>query len=307
MELEGKLKVALDESRLLILGAQVLFGVQFEGAFQERFKYVSSAGQTVQCVALLLLLVSICLLIAPSLHHQIIYAGESRKGALASATGFAGASLLPLTLGLGASVFVVTEYLFGRRAGIAFGAAFTAIGLSLLYGLGFALKRQRRVKEMPERENATPLKTKIEQVLTEARVIIPGAQALLGFQFIAILTNSFHELPAVMRYVHVAALCAVAIAAMLLMKPAAVHRIAFQGENDEAFFRIGSCLIIAATCPLALGIAADVAVVFYIVTRDASVALGAGVAALCLLLGVWLIYPMWRRTHRRLQRSLAAK
>ena len=37
MTLERKLKIALDESRLLILGAQVLFGFQFNGIFQELF------------------------------------------------------------------------------------------------------------------------------------------------------------------------------------------------------------------------------------------------------------------------------
>ena len=33
MEMERKLRIALDESRLLILGAQVLFGFQFQGVF----------------------------------------------------------------------------------------------------------------------------------------------------------------------------------------------------------------------------------------------------------------------------------
>ena len=41
----------------------------------------------------------------------------------------------------------------------------------------------------------TELSTRIKQVLTEARVVLPGAQALLGFQFIAVLTDSFARLP----------------------------------------------------------------------------------------------------------------
>jgi hypothetical protein len=63
------------------------------------------------------LLVSICFLIAPSLHHQILFQGESREGAIGTATWFAGASLLPFTLGLGAAAFVVFERLFGRTVG----------------------------------------------------------------------------------------------------------------------------------------------------------------------------------------------
>jgi hypothetical protein len=56
------------------------------------------------------------------------------------------------------------------------------------------------------------------------------------------------------------------------MTPAAVHRIAFAGEDDAGFFRIGSLLVIAASCPLAFGIAADVAVVFYKISRSNIVA-----------------------------------
>jgi hypothetical protein len=44
-EIERKLKTALDESRLLILGAQVLFGFQFQGAFQELFSELPRASQ----------------------------------------------------------------------------------------------------------------------------------------------------------------------------------------------------------------------------------------------------------------------
>jgi Family of unknown function (DUF6328) len=64
-ELEGKRKTALDESRLLILGAQVLFGFAFQAAFQELFAEVDSAGRTMQILALGLLSLSVALLIVP--------------------------------------------------------------------------------------------------------------------------------------------------------------------------------------------------------------------------------------------------
>jgi hypothetical protein len=56
------------------------------------------------------MLTSISLLIAPSLFHQIIFAGKSRPAAVRSATTLAGASLLPLTLALGISTFVTFDY-----------------------------------------------------------------------------------------------------------------------------------------------------------------------------------------------------
>ena len=95
MDLDQKLKTALDESRLLILGAQVLFGFAFQAVFQDLFNEVPPVSQFLQCAGLGLMLLSVCLLIAPSLYHQIVFNGESRPGALAYASRFAGASLLP--------------------------------------------------------------------------------------------------------------------------------------------------------------------------------------------------------------------
>ena len=102
------------------------------------------------------MLISISLLIAPSLFHQIIFAGDSRPGAIATATTLAGISLLPLTVGLGISAFVALEHVFGRSFAIAAGSSFTAIGLALLYGLGFALRRDRK-NQMQEMSKKTPL------------------------------------------------------------------------------------------------------------------------------------------------------
>jgi hypothetical protein len=294
MDLDRKLKTALDESRLLILGAQVLFGFLFQAVFQELFRDVPPTSQALLCMGLGFMLLSVCFLIAPSLYHQIIFGGESRPGALTYASWFAGASLLPLTLGLGASVFVVFEHLFGRATGAIFGLVFTAGSLLLLCGLGLALRRPAGRKPVPDHA-ATPLKTKIEQMLTEARVIIPGGQALLGFQFVCTFNRSFKELPVFIQYIHAAGLCAVALSVLLLMTPAALHRIAFHGEDDASFFKMGSALVVAASIPLATGIAADIAVVLFKVTDSMVDALASGCLALFVLLGVWLVYPIWRR------------
>lgn len=291
MAIEDKLKTALDESRLLILGAQVLFGFQFEAVFQELFSGIPTASRYVHCAGLVLLLISVGLLIAPSLFHQIVFAGESRPGAARIASVLAATSLLPLTLGLGAATFVTFEQLFNRSIGIAAGASFTAIALGLLYGLGFAF-RQERKESMAQEHTSTSLKSRIEQMLTEARVIIPGAQALLGFQLIAVLTRAFTELPPVFKYIHVVGLSAVALSVTLLMTPAALHRIGFHGEDNPRFFQIGSLLVVAGSIPLAVGIASDVAVVFFKAVESAGIAMASGVASLTVLLGLWLGYPL---------------
>lgn len=100
-ELDAKLKTALDESRLLILGAQVLLGFAFQAAFQDLFSGVGPVGRVFQLVALCLLCLSVALLVVPSFYHQIACKGCSLHRALHVATSFASWSLLPLTVGLG--------------------------------------------------------------------------------------------------------------------------------------------------------------------------------------------------------------
>jgi hypothetical protein len=295
MAVAERLKTALDESRLLILGVQVLFGFQFEAVFQDMFVGVPATSRDVHCAGLILLLISLALLIAPSLFHQLLHGGNSTPEAVQMAAAFAGASLLPLTLGLGAAIFVAFEQLFSRSVGIAAGASLAVLALLFLYGLGLAM-RKKGVRPMQDETTDVSLKSKIEQMLTEARVIIPGAQALLGFQLIAVLTKAFNELPPAFKYVHCIALSAVTLSVILLMTPAALHRIGFRGEDDPAFFAIGSRFVVAGSVPLAVGIAADVAVVFYKAIGNESVALASGFASLSVLLGLWLGYPFWRRT-----------
>lgn len=291
-ELDAKLKTALDESRLLILGAQVLFGFAFQAVFQELFVEVDVAGRTMQILALGLLSISVALLIVPSLYHQIACRGRTLHRAVGVATLFAGWSLLPLTLGLGALAYVVCARFAGIRVALVFAGLLTATGLSLLYGLGFSLRKEP--KALPP-ETETPLKTKIEQLLTEARVVIPGGQALLGFQFVATLTKSFENLPDSLKWVHAAGLAAVALAVLLLMTPAALHRLAFHGEDDPQFFVIGSRLVVAAALPLALGISADVAVVVYTITEKSGLSFFLASIAAAIFLAAWYVYPMTKR------------
>jgi hypothetical protein len=71
MALAGKVKTALDETRTLILGAQILLGFQFQAAFQEQFDTLPSTSRQLNALALALMLLTIGLLVAPSAYHRI--------------------------------------------------------------------------------------------------------------------------------------------------------------------------------------------------------------------------------------------
>jgi Family of unknown function (DUF6328) len=295
MQLERHLKIALDESRLLILGAQVLFGFQFNGIFQEQFKELPSASRTVICAGLFLLVLAVALLIAPSMQHRIVERGQDSPRVLALATFFAGTALLPISIALALDIFVAMERIASISTAVIVGAVFFVLALLSWYLLEWIVKRKRPPMSQQHPPKPTPLETQVDQLLTEARVIIPGVQALLGFQLTVTLTRAFQELPIDAKVAHAVALCCIGLAVILLMAPASLHRISFGGQDDPEFVKIASVFVVAAPLPLAFGIGLDsyVAAGRALQSEGAATILASG--AVLVLLGTWYAYPLWRR------------
>ena len=141
-------------------------------------------------------------------------------------------------------------------------------------------------------QTKTALHVKIEQMLTESRVILPGAQALLGFQLIVMMTKEFDDLPPPVRVVHLVALLSLALAVILLIAPAAIHRLSFGGRDDPRLQSIGSLLITTALLPLACAISCDVLVALTRLFGDTAASWSAALAVLFFLLGLWYVLPL---------------
>ena len=300
MELPKKIKTSLDETRILILGAQILIGFQFRGVFQDAFDRLPAHARALDGVALVLMLAAAALLIAPALYHRIIAGGEDSGEIHRLISEMASAALLPFAVSLGISLFIGIERVWGAGAGVAAGAGFGGLALFAWYGWATMRKasvgRKERQMTAMQRDDSEkmPLHSKIEQMLTEARVVLPGAQALLGFQLAIILTQAFEKLPPTSRAMHAVSLGLVALTVILLMAPAAYHRIVYAGEDAPEFHKTGSILVTAATVPLALGMSADLFVVMAKIAGSGAAAL---IAALALagFVGLWHVYPAVRR------------
>jgi DMSO reductase anchor subunit len=134
-------------------------------------------------------------------------------------------------------------------------------------------------------------------VLEECRTVVPGMQALFGFQLIAVFSAGFKEdLLQAERVLHLAALFLVAVAIVLVMAPAALHRQSEPMSVSRGFIASSSRLLMASMVPLAAGICLDV----YVIAR---VILGTSVGAVVvslLLLGVFIVF--WRVLPQRARR-----
>jgi hypothetical protein len=113
---------------------------------------------------------AIGLLIAPSMQHRIVENGADTVRIHRITGVFAGMALLPFAVSLGLGFYIVFDHVFGTTAAFVAGSAFCLLAAVFWYGLGFSLRRKSRKRAMQE-EKPTPLSTKIDQMLTEARVI----------------------------------------------------------------------------------------------------------------------------------------
>lgn len=121
MKLERQLKTALGETRLLMLGSQVLYGFQFNGILQEQFDKLPGSSRWLLCAGLPMLTVAVAVLITPSMDHRIVERGQDTRRVLTLATLCAGVALFPIGLALALDMFVAIERIatWGFAAGVA--------------------------------------------------------------------------------------------------------------------------------------------------------------------------------------------
>ncbi|HEX5706917.1 MAG TPA: DUF6328 family protein [Pyrinomonadaceae bacterium] len=337
-ELKDKVQYALDEGRILILGAHLLIGFQFRAFLEEGYERLPFSSQLLMLVALWLLLAALTLLVAPTAYHRIVERGEDTVEIHAYATRAMTWALLPFALALGIDVYVAAAQVGGSTVGAVAGFGALVAALFFWYGLevgartGAAASKEAVKVETEEGRGAekaqdataekqttageqeavgqgvggqaggTKLGDRIKHVLTEARMVLPGVQALLGFQLIATLMPGFEKLPALSQYVHLASLALVALSIVLLMTPAAYHRIVERGEETEHFHTFAGRLVVAALVPLALGIAGGLYVVMEKVTGSLLVSVVAAVVMLAVFYEFWFGITLYRRFQRQHER-----
>ncbi len=297
---------------MLVLGAQVLIGASYRVAFQMEYEKLSPLLKAVHASGLTLMLIVLALLLLTGPYHQIAERGQDTEDLRSTASRIMELALVPFAFGIGAHLFSLGENALGRPAAAAVAAGGVLAALGFWYALGLIAKRrkspQERVdpmsSEKQEQQGRTSVKDRIDQVLTEARVILPGAQALLGFQFIAMLSESFTKLPQSSKLLHVGSLAAVALATVLLMTPAAYHRIVENGEATEDFYRVACRLILSSLVPLALGLSGDFFVVLDKVSESKLPALAGSLGMLALFLGCWFGLTFFQRVRQRGQPEL---
>jgi hypothetical protein len=116
MKLSDKIKFALDEGRMLILGGQVLIGFGYQSVFQPRFEKLPVASQHLLLASHLLMLIGLVLTMSPAARDSLVERCEPTERFLRFATLMIGWGLMPFAIGLGVATYLAVRIVEGGEA-----------------------------------------------------------------------------------------------------------------------------------------------------------------------------------------------
>jgi len=101
-----------------------------------------------------------------------------------------------------------------------------------------------RPSSQSSRRESLSLHDAAELILEECRMVLPGIQALFGFQLIAVFSDGFARLTLAEQRIHLLAIVLVVIAAAFVMTPAAYHRQTGAREVPSEFITLSTRLLL---------------------------------------------------------------
>ena len=144
------------------------------------------------------------------------------------------------------------------------------------------------------------LTSAVTHLLEECRMILPGVQALLGFQLIAVFSAAFEErLSPFEQRIHLLALAFLAIAGALVIAPAAYHRQTRPRQVSQHFLILSGRLLLTALVPLMLGIALDFYLIARVILGQTVISLVLAVVLFVFVTGLWFVFPRWHQRAKR--------
>lgn len=123
-------------------------------------------------------------------------------------------------------------------------------------------------------------------------MVLPGIQALFGFQLVAVFSNRFDQtLTATEQTMHLVAIACIVVAVALVMAPATLHRLCEPRSVSRRFLDIASHMLMWSMAPLAVGTAIDLYLVSRVILHTVFAASIVAAAALLVFLVLWVIVP----------------
>ena len=137
-----------------------------------------------------------------------------------------------------------------------------------------------------------PLDKAATLVLDESRMILPGVQALFGFQLIVVFNDAFTEKLSVFEQrLHLLAIGLILITTMTIMTQAVFHRQTARKEVAKEFIDIATRLLLLSMIPLATSFCLEFYLICRLILNSVPLALLLALGLFALFLLLWIGLP----------------
>lgn len=179
-------------------------------------------------------------------------------------------------------------------------------GKKMSASAGSASGARSKSKEK-EQTNEIQEQDRYKFVLEEARTVLPGIQALFGFQLITVFNPRFNDMVPVDQNLYWIALLLLSVAMCLLMTPAAYDRQTKCHRDPKHFEHVATFMITCALFPFMTALAID----SYIVNREMfkaeNLALATGVTTFIIFGVLWYGFPLYMNATHKFEKHKSNK
>ena len=154
-----------------------------------------------------------------------------------------------------------------------------------------------------ERVEKIPLSEAVTHLLEECRTVLPGIQALFGFQLIVVFNPAFQEkLSLTERGLHLIAIGLIIVAIAMVMAPAACHRQKDPQAVSENFIAVATRLLLYSMFPLMIALGFEFFLITRVITNHLTLSILLTVLLLTIFSTLWFLLPRSRKLQKFLSR-----
>ncbi len=156
-------------------------------------------------------------------------------------------------------------------------------------------------KKSSERQESKqlPLDKAATMVLDESRMILPGIQALFGFQLMVVFNDAFTEKLSVFEQrLHLFAIALIVITTIIIMTQAIFHRQTGLKHVENEFIHIATRLLLLGMFPLATSVCLEFYLISRLILNNVWLSVLFALGLFCLFLLLWIGLPRSQTLQR---------
>lgn len=148
-------------------------------------------------------------------------------------------------------------------------------------------------------KSSIALEQKIQHLLEEIKIVLPGTQILIAFQLTSVFAPGFKDLSGYLKDIYLGSIFLSIFAIIMILTITTYHRIAEEGEDSHSFHTVASYLLMVNLFCISLSLSLVLYVVTMVIVPYSHLALFASATTFALTLAFWFVFPFIFRTKNK--------